>query len=68
MLINGIDPEQAGAHNKVSRTRIATKYGSIVQLKVKNAPVANTGTDLVIEYLVYDALLQIKDGSADVFE
>ena len=66
-FINGLDLEKCGAHN-VSHTGISTKDGSIVQLELKNAPVSSNGTDMCIIHMVYDGLLQLKDGSADVFE
>ena len=66
-FIQGLDLERCGARN-VSHTGISTKDGSIVQLELKNAPVSAAGTDMCIIHMVYDGLLQLKDGSADVFE
>ena len=66
-FINACDMERCGAHN-VSHTGISTKDGGIVQLELKNAPVSANGTDMCIIHMVYDGLLQLTDGSVDVFE
>ena len=64
-FINALDLEKTGSQGS-SHSGISTKYGSIVQLSVNNAPLPSGGT--VILHLVYDGLLSIRDGSVDVFE
>ena len=66
-FIQGLDLEKCGAHN-ISHSGINTKDGSIFQLELKNAPVSAAGADMRIIQMVYYGLLQLKDGSADVFE
>ena len=66
-FIQGLDLEKCGAHG-ATHSGISTKDGSIVQLEVKNSPCDAAGTDFVIIHLVYDGLINIRDGSVDVFE
>ena len=62
-FILGLDLENL---SQASRAGVSTKDGSIVQLEVNNSGLS--AGDTVMIFLVYDGLLNIKDGHCEVFE
>ena len=60
-----IDLEKVG-HTKASHIGMSTNGGSIVQLSIDNAPTSNNDTMKV--FMVYNGLMSIRDGSAEVFD